>query len=192
LKKALIGYGGHAREVLAQMGETLPCFVDDNFSTLNTLPLSSFNPNEYKVLVAIGDSKIRKQIVNSLPPETLYFTFIHPTALIMDSNIEIGQGSFIGAYSILTTNIKLGAHSLLNRNVHIGHDSVIGDFFSAMPGAIVSGNVKISDGVYMGTNSTIKPKLTICANCIIGLSSGVISNLTKTGVYGGVPAKLII
>jgi len=31
MKKALIGYGGHAREVMAQMGRKLPCFVDDEF-----------------------------------------------------------------------------------------------------------------------------------------------------------------
>lgn len=45
-------------------------------------------------------------------------------------NIEISEGSFIGAYSILTTNVKIGKHSILNRGNHIGHDCRIGDYFS--------------------------------------------------------------
>ena len=40
------------------------------------------------MMVAIGDSKNRFDIVQLLPKETIYFTFIHPTALILDSNIE--------------------------------------------------------------------------------------------------------
>ena len=31
MKKALIGYGGHAREVMAQMGLKLTCFVDERY-----------------------------------------------------------------------------------------------------------------------------------------------------------------
>jgi hypothetical protein len=59
------------------------------------------------MMVVIGDSKARYDAVQKLPKETMYFTFIHPTALIMDElNTEIGEGSFIGANSILTTNIK--------------------------------------------------------------------------------------
>lgn len=191
MKKALIGYGGHAREVMAQMGQKLPCFVDDKFLTKDTYPLSSFNPSEYSVLVAIGDSSLRKKIVSNLPPQTKYFTFIHPTALVMDKNVKIGKGSFIGAYSLLTTNIKIGDHALLNRGNQIGHDSTIGDFFSAMPGAIVSGNVSIKNKVYMGTNSSIKEKINICSNVTIGLSCGVVKNISKKGVYIGTPAKKI-
>lgn len=188
MKQALIGYGGHAREVITQIGKNLPYFVDDEFLVSGALPLSKFDPNEYEVMVAVGGSKVRESIVDKLPLSTKFFTFIHPTALIMDKNIEIGEGSFIGAYSILTTNIKLGKHSLLNRSNHIGHDSVIGDYFSTMPGAIVSGNVNIGSKVYMGTNSSIREKTNICNNVTIGLNSGVIKDINQEGTYVGSPA----
>ena len=186
MKKALIGYGGHAREVMSQMGLKLTCFVDDQYVKHedHTVPLSLFKPEEYAVMVAIADPKIRYDIVQKLPEGTKYFTFIHPTALIMD-NIEIGEGSFIGAYSILTTNIKIGKHSILNRNNQIGHDSVIGDYFSAMPGSIVSGDVRINDLVYLGTNSSIKEKLTIHSLTTIGLNTGIVKNITEPGIYVG-------
>jgi sugar O-acyltransferase (sialic acid O-acetyltransferase NeuD family) len=194
MKQALIGNGGHAREVIAQMGKlNMVRFVDDKYwkEELNILPLSQFNPDEYEVMIAVGDSKARFDISQKLPKETKYFTFIHPTTLIMDDNIKIGEGSFIGAYSILTTNIKIGKHALLNRAVHIGHDNTIGNYFSAMPGAIISGNVTIYDCVYLGTNSSIKEKISIHSLSTIGLNSGVVKNINEPGTYVGIPAKKI-
>jgi sugar O-acyltransferase (sialic acid O-acetyltransferase NeuD family) len=185
--KTLIGYGGHAREVMSQIGTALPCFVDDEYVTENTLPLSSLDIDKYEVMVAVADPVSRHNIVKKLPKETKFFTFIHLTALVLDKNIEIGEGSFIGAYSILTTNIKIGKHSILNRGNHIGHDCRIGDYFSAMPGVIVSGNVTIQDLVYVGTNSSIREKITICDNVIIGMNSGVVKDINKSGTYVGTP-----
>ena len=140
-------------------------------------------------MIAVSNSKDRHDIIQKLPKETKYFTWIHPTVLIMDDTVEIGEGSFIGAYSILTTNIKIGKHGILNRGNHIGHDCSIGDYFSAMPGAVVSGNVIIGEKVYMGTNSSIKEKLHISSNVIIGSNGAVVKNIITGGVYVGVPVK---
>jgi len=191
MKKALIGYGGHAREVMAQMGVKLTCFVDDEYVVEGTLPLSKFNPKKYVLMVAVADSKDRFDIVQRLPKETKYFTWIHPTALIMSDDVEIGEGSFIGANSILTTNVKIGKHALLNRGNHIGHDCEIGDYFSAMPGSIVSGNVTIHDLVYMGNNSSIREKLSVHSLSTIGMNSAVVKHIEETGVYVGCPAVKI-
>ena len=191
MKKALIGYGGHAREVMAQMGVKLTCFVDDNYVVDGTKPISKFNPNEYALMVAVADSKDRFDIVQRLPKGTKFFTWVHPTVLIMDDNIEIGEGAFIGANSILTTNIKIGNHCLLNRANHIGHDCIIGDYFSAMPSAIISGNVKIGNKVYSGTNSSIREKITICDDVIIGMNTSIVKHITESGTYIGSPTKKI-
>lgn len=194
MEYALIGNGGHARETMLQMEKSnMVRFVHDEYwkEEPNVFPLSSFDPTKFKLMVAVGSSKDRYNIINKLPKETQYFTFIHPTALILDNNIEIGEGSFIGAYSILTTNIRIGKHALLNRGNHIGHDTTIGDYFSAMPGAIVSGNCTIYDCVYLGTNSSIKEKLSLHSLTTIGLNSGVVKNIEKPGVYAGSPAKRI-
>jgi sugar O-acyltransferase (sialic acid O-acetyltransferase NeuD family) len=191
MKKAIIGYGGHAREVLAQIGKNLPCFVDDDYVSEGTLPISSLDIKKYKVMVAIANPTDRANVVKKLPKETKFFSFIHPTTLILDKNIKIGKGSFIGAFSILTTNIKIGSHTILNRSNHIGHDTVVGDFFSAMPGSIISGNCIIGDCFYLGTNSSIKEKINITNNVTIGLNSGVVKNITESGIYVGTPVKKI-
>jgi len=188
VKKALIGNGGHAREVQAQMDIELFRFVSDEYwkeGDNKLLPLSKFNPDKYVVMIAVANSKDREDIVKQLPTNTQYFTFIHPTAQLMSNDITIGEGSFIGANSIITCNVEIGKHAILNRAIHIGHDCRIGDYFSAMPGSIVSGNVTLGNKVYLGTNSSIREKITICDNVTIGLNTGIVKDINTSGTYIG-------
>jgi sugar O-acyltransferase (sialic acid O-acetyltransferase NeuD family) len=191
MKLGIFGFGGHAKEVAAQINHPVTFFVDDDYVQEGTLPISSFIPEIYKLIVAVSDPEEREKIINRLPNKTKYFTFIHPTTIIMSKDVLIGEGSFIGANSILTTNIQIGKHAILNRGNQIGHDTIIGDFFSAMPGAIVSGNVSIGDRVYFGTNSTVIEKKKISNDVIIGANGVVVSNLIEPGTYVGVPVKKI-
>jgi sugar O-acyltransferase (sialic acid O-acetyltransferase NeuD family) len=191
MKLALFGYGGHAREAACQIEQEVTFFVDDKYANDVAKPISEFNPEEYMIIVAVADSKDRADIVAKLPKETKYFTFIHPSVHIMDDNIQVGVGSFIGANSILTTNIKLGNHALLNRGNHIGHDSVAGDFFSMMPNAVVGGNVSLGDNVYLGSCSNIREKINITSDVLIGMNAAVVKDITESGTYVGVPAKKI-
>jgi sugar O-acyltransferase (sialic acid O-acetyltransferase NeuD family) len=189
MKLAFFGYGGHAREAACQIEQEVTFFVDDKYANDVAKPISEFNPEEYMIIVAVADSKDRADIVAKLPKETKYFTFIHPSVHIMDDNIQVGVGSFIGANSILTTNIKLGNHALLNRGNHIGHDSVAGDFFSMMPNAVVGGNVTLGDNVYLGSCSNIREKINITSDVLIGMNAAVVKDITESGTYVGVPAK---
>jgi sugar O-acyltransferase (sialic acid O-acetyltransferase NeuD family) len=195
MNKAIIGAGGLGREIYASLDrlDKISCvfFVDDLYynSEPNTYPLSKFNPEQYEVIVALGDPKARFEMVQKLPKETQYFTFIHPSAQILSKDINIGKGSFIGTNCVLTTNIQLGSYSILNRNVNIGHDCIIGSYFSAMAGSVVSGNVTIGEYFYMGNNSSIREKIIIGDNIKIGMNAAVVKNITQPGTYIGVPVK---
>ena len=192
IKRALIGNAGHAREVMAQIEKDMLCFIDDQYykGEPGTALLSEFDPLEYEVMIAVGDSTARQSIAKKLPANTKYFSFIHPTALLL-TDIAVGEGSFIGAYCILTSNIQIGSHALLNRANHIGHDCIIGNYFSAMPGAIVSGNVHIGNQVFLGTNSTIIEKKYLLHDIKIGANAVVVKDITEPGTYVGTPCKKI-
>jgi UDP-3-O-[3-hydroxymyristoyl] glucosamine N-acyltransferase len=60
-----------------------------------------------------------------------------------------------------------------------------------MPGSIVSGNVTLGNKVYLGTNSCIREKINICDNVTIGLITGVVKDITQSGVWVGSPIKKI-
>ena len=196
MKKAIIGSGGFGREVKCIIldnnpNEIIDFFVDDEYIDEISKPLSSLDIKEYEVVIAIGNQTLREKIYNKLPKKTKYFTVIHKSVQILDSNIEIGEGSIICSNSILTKNIKIGKHTHLNLSTTIGHDTSIGDFFTTAPGAKISGNCEIGNRVYFGTNSSVREKIKICDDVTIGLNSGVVKDITHPGTYGGVPVKKI-
>lgn len=195
MMKALIGAGGFASEIMFHMHQPLmKRFVDDDYfekNDNNIYPLSEFNPQKYEVIVAIGDPVDRYNMVKKLPIETKYFTFIHPTAQILDPEVKIGVGSIVCANTIITTNVEIGDHAHLNLLTTVGHDVSIGDFFTTAPGAKISGNCKIGNRVYFGTNSSVRQKIDIVDDVTIGLNAGVVKDITKSGTYVGVPAKKI-
>ena len=199
MKKGIIGAGGFGREVYWSLptNERLSTvfFVNDEYwdnSNDKILPLSKLNINEYEVVVAIGDPNDRKKVIDSLPLNTKFFTHIHNSVIILDPKVEIGEGSIICANTVLTTNIKIGKHAHLNLLTTIGHDCNIGDYFTTAPGVKISGNCKISNCVYFGTNSSVRQQINICENVTIGMNAAVVKNITEPGVYTGVPSKKLI
>lgn len=198
MKKGIIGAGGFAREVywslslIERVGTVF--FVDDKYYDSKDnliLPISQFDPNEYEVVVAVGNPEDRFNIVQRLPKETKYFTHIHTSCQILGNDVEIGEGSIICAGTIITTNVKLGKHTHLNLQTTIGHDCEIGDYFTTAPGAKISGNCRIHDYVYVGTNASIKEKITIHSQTTIGLNAGVVKNIDEPGTYVGCPSRKI-
>ncbi len=194
MKKALFGAGGFAREISNAMGfSDIVFFVNDEYQdpNKNIISINKFDPSEHMLLIAVADPLTRNKIVETLPIETKYYSFIDKNAVIMDSKVTIGEGSIICAGSIITTNITIGKHSHLNKQTIIGHDSKINDYFTTAPGAKVSGNCTIGKRVYLGANATVKEKLSICDDVVVGLNGGVVKDITEKGTYVGTPAKKI-
>jgi sugar O-acyltransferase (sialic acid O-acetyltransferase NeuD family) len=202
----IIGAGGFGREIL--------CLLHDLFSHhgkdirgqvvfalhkeyikeheimgVPVYPLETFDFSGYQVLISTGDPKTRAKIAAELPTGVHFGTIIHPQAIV-SSWVNIGQGSIICAGCILTCNITLGEHTHLNLQTTIGHDTQIADFFTSAPGAKISGNCKIGNYVYVGTNASIKEKIIITDDVTIGMGAALTRNAEHPGTYVGTPAKL--
>ncbi len=204
-KVCIVGAGGFGRETLCCLIdiiagtefkiEEVACFmVTDNKVKVSTLmgvpviPFTSFDPEKYDVVVAIGDSITRKKVVDSLPENTEYATLIHPTAVMSDWN-TIGEGGIITAGVIITCNVKIGNHAQLNLYTTIGHDCEAGDYFTTAPSCNISGSCKFGDGVFIGTNASIKQGVEICNNVTIGMGGVVVKDIIEEGTYVGMPVK---
>ena len=192
MRKAIFGNGGHAREVISLLPFDVEIFVDDDFvKSEKEIPLSSFDPEIYEIMICVGDSQERKKVVDRLPAGTRFFSFIHPSSIIVGDKKNIGTGTFIGPYCFISCNTKIGNHCVLNRGCHVGHDSILGDCVSMMSNSVVSGNCVIGEECYMGNNSAIREKISLCGGVKIGMNSAVVKNIDTTGNYAGVPAKIL-
>jgi len=120
---------------------------------------------------------------------------------------QIGDNSFIGPFTEIQKNVKIGcavkiqSHTFICELVTIGDNCFIGhgvmfinDLFSkgspAMGDKSLWKSTLIGSNVSIGSNATILP-VTICDNVVIGAGAVVTKHITEPGIYAGNPARYI-
>jgi len=207
LKIIIIGAGGFGKEVLSTILECnkikeqfdILGFVDDDQSlkdsSVNNFPvlgnLNWFLKSDLFPLacyVAIGDPKIRKEIILKLKSHDINFPkIIHPTVSISEHSF-IDDGTIIQRGSILSTNIKIGKFA--NFNSTIGHDCILDDFVTISPGCNVSGENFLEEGVFFGSGVVTSDKLKIGKWSHIGAGSIITKNIPKNSLHFAASGKL--
>ena len=140
-------------------------------------------------VIGIGAGHVRRRLDEILTGAGRHpLVLIHPMATV-GGDCRIGEGCILTAGARVTTNITLGRHTQLHVNSTIGHDSVLDDFVSVYPGATVSGNVHLGEGVTIGTGANVLPGLTIGAGAFVGAGAVVTSDIEPGVTVAGVPAR---
>lgn len=207
---AIFGVGGFGREVLALIKDinrnspkwNIVGFFDDGYEkglmingypTLGTTADLNKWETPISIAISIGNPVIKKKILNKITnPLVDCPTLIHPTVWIGDGEfVEIGKGCIICAGNLITTNIKIGDFVILNLGCTVGHDTVIKDYAAFMPSVNISGEVTISEGVYVGTGAKIINQLEIGEYTIVGAGAVVSKTVPAHCTAVGVPAKPI-
>lgn len=200
---SICGAGGFARETLVlldQMGlssrvdgfyESDDIWHERTVAGLPVLPLSRFDAHRSAMVIAIGSPSVRYAIHAALPRETRFPTLVHPS-VVRSSSVEIGAGAIVCAGVILSCDIKIATHVHLDRCVTVGHDSVVADFSTIAPGAIVSGNCSIGHRVYMGAASSIREKLAVGDDAVIGMGAVVVKSVASFETHVGNPARKLV
>jgi sugar O-acyltransferase (sialic acid O-acetyltransferase NeuD family) len=119
-----------------------------------------------------------------------FFTLIHPTAIVGE-NVKIGRGVLICPYSVLTVDLTVGDFVTINLLCTIGHDAEIGDFSTLSCHCDVTGGVVLEAEVFMGSRSSILPKVRVGRGAVVGAGSVVLRKVAPGSVVFGVPAKRI-
>lgn len=144
---------------------------------------------ELAVVVAVGDPKTKKSIVDRIQNKAVFFpSLVHPSATIGES-INMGLGVVVTAGCRLTIDITLGDFVLLNLNTTVGHDVQIGSFTSVMPGVHLSGFVKVGEGALIGTGASLLQEVTLGDQCVVGAGAVVNKNVEPNRTVIGVPAR---
>lgn len=194
----IIGASGFGKEVAwlaEECGRKVVGFLDDtknigdrvyNYKVIGTVEqYLEFIDNDF--IVAIGNPRIRKNIVNGLTRAS-FTKLIHP-AVKLSKAVSIGEGSVICAGVSLTIDIAIGKHCHVNLNCTIGHDCVLKDYITIAPLVALSGSLVVSDGAEVGTGAAVRQGLTIGKGAMIGMGSIVTKNVDDDSIYLGSPAK---
>lgn len=201
----IVGAGGHGK-VVADLSRLLNlykkiCFLDDNknigsyvldFKIENKVDydyIKKINSKENIFFVAIGDCKVRKEILNNLLKlNTNIATLIHPLSSI-SSYAKIGFGTVICAGAVLGADSNVGVGSILNHSSTVDHDCVVGNYTHISPHSSLSGNVDFGELSFLGTGARIIGGKKVGKNCKIGAGAVVVSDIPDNKIAKGIPAK---
>ncbi len=108
----------------------------------------------------------------------------------------VGEGSHIGDNTIidLTDKVEIGRNVAIGPNCTLythDHDYKNTANVAAWKGPLIKHPIIIEDGVWVGSNVTILPGVTISKNAVIAAGAVVNRSLEGEAIYGGVPAKLL-
>lgn len=208
-KIAILGAGGFGREVktiIDAINKINPTydfigFFDDgiekgllvnNYDVLGGISDINKYDEDLSIVVCIADPKIKKKVISKINNSHIDFpSIIHPKASITDEFVTIGKGCIVCEGTIITCNIEIKDFIILNLMCTVGHDTVIEDYCSFMPSVNISGEVKIEQGVYVGTGAKIINLLDIGENTIVGAGAVVSKSLPANCTAVGIPAKPI-
>ena len=206
-KVVVVGAGGLGREIIEifkAQNDVFPNawdilgFLDDdddkkcrNINGFYVLGGLEWLEDNYGIscVVAVGDSRARKKIVEKLKGYGVNFVnAIHPSVVMSDS-VTLGEDVIICAGCVLTTNIVIGDHVILNMNCTVGHDAVIKDFVSAMPSVNINGFNNIGMGVYIGCGVNFIHEVSVGDNSVIGAGAVVVRDIPSGVTAVGVPCR---
>lgn len=103
----------------------------------------------------------------------------------------IKEGTIIQYGVNVSAEVEIGGLVKLNTCCNIMHNSVVGDFTTIAPNAVVLGNVKIGKNCYIGSNATLLPNIKISDDVIVGAGAVVTKDVPPLSIVAGNPAKII-
>lgn len=192
----IIGASGHGKVVadIAELnGYKDIVFLDDD-ETLKECagyPVigKSTEAPEGDVFVAVGNATIRKRLTRLYKKRKLP-VLIHPSSVIAN-DVTIGAGSVVMAGTVINPGTIIGKGCIINTSSSVDHDCVIGDYTHISVGAHLCGTVHVGEGTWIGAGATISNNVNICEGCTIGAGAVAVKDISSSGIYVGVPAKIM-
>ncbi|MEI7980670.1 MAG: DapH/DapD/GlmU-related protein [Bacteroidota bacterium] len=89
----------------------------------------------------------------------------------------------------VSSNAVIGRFVKLNSLCNIMHDSIVDDFTTVAPNAVVLGYAKIGRNCYIGANSTILPEKKLGNNIMVGAGAVVTRDFSDDLTIVGAPAR---
>lgn len=208
----LYGAGGFAREVMPFARQQLTVagwrlvFIETvpSADVVNGMPVLSEQAffevpaDERGFAVAVADVSARQAIAERCEARGARAMTLQAANVVVGDANQIGAGSILCAFSMITSNARIGRHFHANIHSYVAHDCVIGDWVTFAPRVSCNGNVHIGDHAYIGTGALVRPgvphgtPLTIGRGAVVGMGAVVTRDVASGTTVVGNPAKPLI
>lgn len=115
---------------------------------------------------------------------------LHPFSWVSPS-ASLAPGSQVHAGAVIQTSVVIGQNVLINTRASVDHHCEIADHCHLAPGSVLSGRVRLEEGVHIGTGAVVREGITIGQNATVGAGAVVIRNVPAQTTVVGVPARIL-
>ncbi len=189
-------------EAVDALGQTYRflSFIDDRPGSPSAPPLSlpvtsrrALQDHPQARVLAVPGSPAtyrgRRALIEGLGvPFERWATVVHPSASV-SGRARVGRNVLIMAGAVVTSNAVIGDHVCVLPNAVIHHDVVVGDWSLVGSGVVLAGGVVVEPNVYLGSQSSVKPRVRIGEQSLVGMGSTVLNDVPPLSVVAGCPAR---
>lgn len=112
------------------------------------------------------------------------------------AHLEVGDDTYIGEFNNIRVDgtVRIGKKCLISQGVSIigsNHSFAVGTPIVDQSSRRDKLGVTIGDDVWLGTNSTVLPGVTIGSGAVVAAGSVVNKDVPENAIVAGVPAKIV-
>lgn len=137
-----------------------------------------------------SDTRVRYETSRWLASEGWQFANLIDPSVDM-TGVKTGTGLYIQEGVLVQQSAYISDNVSIHMGALVAHECYIGNSCFIAHAVSLSGCVDVEDGVYIGTNATILPNLTLGKWSVIGAGSVVTKDVPEYTVVAGNPAKVI-
>ncbi len=153
------------------------------------------NHAQYQYGVAFNlNTKLRAKVIDYLDINQLdCITYIHDTVICYTKDITtaIGKGSFVGPFSTILQQSKIGKFCIVESYCLISHYAKLGNNVHLHSGTMIAGRTTVGNHATFNFKSAVLNSLELCDNIEVGACSTITKNIYQPGSYVGTPARRI-
>ena len=142
-------------------------------------------------ICAVGTVNGREATVEKIKNKGGEFISIINRTSLIQGNVRIGEGVFIGPYTVIGDSVTIGNHVMLNTHSSIGHDAILQDYTCVMSYVDITGCCQIGRKVFLASGCRMTPSTRIGDGAYVGIGSVVLRRVKPGVKVFGNPAKVV-
>ena len=156
----------------------LPVLRDDRAA------VEAFRPEA--IVIAIDDPWARNRAQDTF--DTLGLPIASLIGGYLGEDTAHGDGLVVQRLAHLSERCCVGRGVRLNVGANVMHDTILGDFVTVAPNAVLLGAVMVGSHSYVGANATVLPNVVVGSGCTIGAGAVVTREVADGATVKGSPA----
>lgn len=132
----------------------------------------------------IGEEGFGFEVIDNQP-----IRIPHLSHVIIEDNVEIGACTVICRGTLEPTHLYEGCK--IDGSVFIAHNVKVEKNAFIIANSIICGSAVIGEGAWISPLSTVKNKVKVGKNSLLGLGGVALKDMEDNGIYVGNPAKIL-